>query len=99
MALRRVGLSSRGHLEGGVAAEGDRPGACGRPFCASQRRNSGRVSCRKCCGVWCALLALLMDQAARPAASRVGRRGPPPSVVRRQRCGSSLRGVAPWPLQ
>ena len=40
-----------------------------------------------------------MEMACSPDASKVGRRGPPPSVVRRKRSGSSLRAVAPWPFR
>ena len=40
-----------------------------------------------------------MEMAWRPERSKVACRGPPPSVVRRNRSGSSLRAVEPWPLR
>ena len=40
-----------------------------------------------------------MEMAWRPGATKVGARGPLPSVVRRKRSGLSLRAVAPWPLR
>ena len=40
-----------------------------------------------------------MEMAWRPEASKVGARGPLPSVVRRNLSGSNLRAVAPWPLR
>eukprot|EP00965_Chrysotila_dentata_P067620 2237813-Pleurochrysis_carterae.AAC.1 len=61
--------------------------------------NSGRRSERKCSGRWRLREAVLSDSACTPEASKVSHRGPPPSVVLRQRSGSSLRGVAPWPFR
>ena len=40
-----------------------------------------------------------MEMAWRPEASKVGRRGPPPSVERRKRSGSNLRGTAPLAVE
>eukprot|EP00965_Chrysotila_dentata_P100966 3335261-Pleurochrysis_carterae.AAC.1 len=99
MTSDSVGLRSRGHLDRSAASDWRCSGERGSPLAANQRRKAGRLSVRKCSGRWWALLAVLIDQAGRPESSNRGCRGPPPSVVRLHLSGSSLRGVAPWPLQ
>eukprot|EP00965_Chrysotila_dentata_P020526 679981-Pleurochrysis_carterae.AAC.5 len=99
IASASVGLSSWGHFDRCCASSTCCSAVRGSCLCSSHRRNSRRVAPAKFWGKWCIFEASLIDQACRPLASKRGWRGPPPSVVRRHGSGSSLRGVAPCPLQ
>eukprot|EP00965_Chrysotila_dentata_P085773 2830213-Pleurochrysis_carterae.AAC.1 len=79
MACARMGLRSRGYLERCAASWSCCAGVRGRSLACSQARKVGRVSERKCSGRWRALEAALIERPWRLEASKVGRRGPPPS--------------------
>ena len=96
MSCDSWGFVSFGHLErpGSITVgSGSRPRAVSHSFIA------GRLSRRKWAGMWRMNDAALMEMARRPARSNVGCRGPPPSVVRRNRSGSNFLAVAPCPLR
>eukprot|EP00965_Chrysotila_dentata_P182262 6019112-Pleurochrysis_carterae.AAC.1 len=80
MACASVGLRSRGHFECCVRSESCWAGVRGRSLDRSHAMNSGRMSERKCSGRWRLREAVLSDSACTPEASKVSRRGPPPSV-------------------
>ena len=87
------GLSSLGHLV--RRAPSSAWGEAGSPRAASQEAIAGRGSSAKyrgTCQMWDASLS---ERARRPDLSKVGWRGPPPSVMRRWRSGSSLRAADP----